>query len=541
MAPPVVVATTPPQGSLQFAEKGFFIEMDEYVVLKDADNNVLVSPPMAKKPLFATKGRGIAVTLKDTLRANTTYLFQFKGAIADFNEGNVMESYEYVFSTGSSIDSMTLRGSVYDALLLKAREEVTTVVLYAADTVWHDSAVAQQAPLYVTRCDKEGRFAFNYIRRGSYRIFAYEDLDKNMRCGAGEAIAFVDSVVHPLPIGDSVAVNDSVKRCTADSRQLLLPMSLTSAEVQRVVKSNMPRRGYAEVVTKMPLSERCSLLSAGGDELCVFVNHGGDTLRVWAANEQCDSLVLLIADTNLADTLTLRYRDKKRGATPPQSPRRLRLKSGVGATHPYYDTLWVDCETPVARVAANADSGALVSEAVEVLRLKDSTVVLCDAIFDCRGHQGKEVIGNRMRIDFQGLPGEQYQLKVLSNRFYDLYGHANDSLTIATEYSKAEDYGTVMLSVARHDTASVVGVVVQLLDEKGTVVKEQHWDEGEKIVFRHLKAGKYGLRAFYDSNADGKWTPGDYWQHRQPEAVHRFEKTLEVRANWDVEEKWLLP
>ena len=40
------------------------------------------------------------------------------------------------------------------------------------------------------------------------------------------------------------------------------------------------------------------------------------------------------------------------------------------------------------------------------------------------------------------------------------------------------------------------------------------------------------------NDGDGKWTPGDYWQQRQPEPVIYFNKTLELRENWDMEEKW---
>jgi hypothetical protein len=43
-----------------------------------------------------------------------------------------------------------------------------------------------------------------------------------------------------------------------------------------------------------------------------------------------------------------------------------------------------------------------------------------------------------------------------------------------------------------------------------------------------------------DNDGNGAWTPGDYWQHRQPEKVLLFEKTLELRENWDMEEKWTI-
>ena len=61
--PPVVTGTEPESGTLLFDAKEFVIHFDEYVKVKDADNNILVSPPMKQKPEYKTKGRGIVVKL----------------------------------------------------------------------------------------------------------------------------------------------------------------------------------------------------------------------------------------------------------------------------------------------------------------------------------------------------------------------------------------------------------------------------------------------------------------------------------------------
>ena len=113
--PPISLGARPANESRHFNGKEFYIQFDEYVVLKNATENVLVSPPMKEKPEFTTKGKGVLVKIKDTLQANTTYLFQFKDAIADFTEGNLLPSYEYVFSTGDSMDTLMLGGQVLDA------------------------------------------------------------------------------------------------------------------------------------------------------------------------------------------------------------------------------------------------------------------------------------------------------------------------------------------------------------------------------------------------------------------------------------------
>ena len=55
-APPKVLAVTPENKTTNFNATGFSISFDEYVVLKDAENNILVSPPLKTKPEYRTKG-----------------------------------------------------------------------------------------------------------------------------------------------------------------------------------------------------------------------------------------------------------------------------------------------------------------------------------------------------------------------------------------------------------------------------------------------------------------------------------------------------
>ena len=203
VAPPTAVGAKPANETRNFAAHQFFVEFDEYVVLKNPDDNVLVSPPLSQKPEYTTKGHGVLVRLKDTLRANTTYLFQFKEAIADFTEGNLLPSYEYVFSTGEAMDTMSLGGRVIDARSGKPWKETVTVMAYKdpeSDVVALDDTIATFVqPDFVTRCDKEGNFAFHFIPEGKYRLVSLEDNNRNLRFDVADAVARDTSVSASFP------------------------------------------------------------------------------------------------------------------------------------------------------------------------------------------------------------------------------------------------------------------------------------------------------------------------------------------------------
>ena len=54
------------------------------------------------------------IKFNETLLPNTTYKLAFGNAISDLNESNVLQNFEYIFSTGSTIDSLKISGQVLE-------------------------------------------------------------------------------------------------------------------------------------------------------------------------------------------------------------------------------------------------------------------------------------------------------------------------------------------------------------------------------------------------------------------------------------------
>ena len=113
--PPKIVGTTPAEYSVNNVQQRITLMFDEYIRLNNAAEKVVISPPQLEQPEIRASGRKILIELRDSLRANTTYTIDFSDAIEDNNEGNPMESYAFVFSTGENIDTMEVSGKVLDA------------------------------------------------------------------------------------------------------------------------------------------------------------------------------------------------------------------------------------------------------------------------------------------------------------------------------------------------------------------------------------------------------------------------------------------
>lgn len=533
---PVAAQAQPPSGTTNFATRDIYIPFDEYVVMKDADNNVLISPPMKKKPEYVPKGKGLLVRIKDTLLENTTYLMQFKGAIADLNEGNVLDSYEYAFSTGTVIDSMSYSGAVVDALTQKPSENTVTVALYSPDA--DDSTAAKQTPLYVTRCSKQGDFKFSHIKPGNYRILAFEDENNDMKLTAGEAVAFCDTLIasrtNKPAMSDTVnadTLTDPISKLKTNKPVLsktdnLLRLSASKQEAQRILSSKFLSKGRIQIIMQAPLKDY-QLESTDNQKLVKRLGRNADTLDIWTARADCDSIVLVMSHNETNDTLRLKYRDKRK-PKPASTPTKtiLVVRSRIAPKTPFFDTLRFDFGTPVKHTAPITDS------IVTIKNLTDSTTVRVPLQLDSLGLSA---------IVYHSIqPGAKYEIQIREHALTDIYGNSCDSVKVATEITTADQYGMLKLSINPKDCiASSDGqYLIQVLDEKMNLVKEQAIEGARQIVFENMDAAKYTIRAIIDDNRNGQWDAGNYWTHQQPERVVYFTKTLELRENWEMEEKF---
>ncbi|MEG2848861.1 MAG: Ig-like domain-containing protein, partial [Bacteroidales bacterium] len=170
------------------------ITFNEYIQLKDAVKNIVLSPPQKKKPITKIKGKTIVVTFPQDLDSATTYSINFGSAIADNNEGNILENFVYSFSTGNSIDSMLMSGTVVDYATLLPMSDIT-IALYANPT---DSCVFNTLPSAVARNDKWGYFCVRNLKKIPYAVYAFKDDNGNNKYDSGsEQIGFLDSLFTP--------------------------------------------------------------------------------------------------------------------------------------------------------------------------------------------------------------------------------------------------------------------------------------------------------------------------------------------------------
>jgi hypothetical protein len=191
--PPVLVGTYPGYKSLNFRGNEVRLTFNEFIIPDKISEQLVVSPPLDKRPTILTKSKTLIVRFSESLRDSMTYSLDFKNSVVDNNEQNPYESLRFTFSTGDKLDTLRVAGNVMKAFNMESLENM--LVLLHKNL--HDSAVYTLRPDYIARSDEEGMFYFDNLAEGKYHIFSLNDLNNNMMYDEGaEEIAFHDSAYH---------------------------------------------------------------------------------------------------------------------------------------------------------------------------------------------------------------------------------------------------------------------------------------------------------------------------------------------------------
>ena len=139
--PPQLLKVTPNNKIKNFDQLDVTFIFDELIQINDK-KNVFFSPYSKDALKLDVNKNKLIVSFEKELTANTTYYMNLDEVIKDVNEGNIVKDLEYLFSTGSTIDTLTISGFVTDAKTSKPLEDVW-VGLYKNDT---DSLLYKETP-----------------------------------------------------------------------------------------------------------------------------------------------------------------------------------------------------------------------------------------------------------------------------------------------------------------------------------------------------------------------------------------------------------
>ena len=195
---PVMIKAEPAFESVHFDTDEIKIYFDEFVKLKNINTQLIVSPPLKYNPIISplgTPSKKITIKIQDTLLENTTYTFNFGQSIIDNTEGNILDNFKYVFSTGDYIDSLRVGGTIKDAFELELKDQAT-LMLYPIVENFNDSIIYKEKPTYVGSLLDSVNWEITNIKAGKYLLVALKDSRKDYKyMPAEDQIAFVPNYI----------------------------------------------------------------------------------------------------------------------------------------------------------------------------------------------------------------------------------------------------------------------------------------------------------------------------------------------------------
>ena len=178
--------------NLQYIHKKIVsFDFDEFIVLNNWEENFYISPPINKRIQKKIKGTELFLTIEDTLAENATYNLALNSCIKDLNEGNILDTLNYTFSTSDVLDTLTLSGKLQDAYTL---EQIENAWIMLFEENKNDSVIFKENPNYIAKTDKEGNFHFPNLNAKNYKVVALTEFD--FIYNEDESIAYLDSCVN---------------------------------------------------------------------------------------------------------------------------------------------------------------------------------------------------------------------------------------------------------------------------------------------------------------------------------------------------------
>lgn len=551
--PPVVVKSVPDNGAKNFMGKRVEITFNEYVALDNINEKFMVSPPMKKKPRVFLKGKSVVAEFEDKLKDSTTYTFNFLDAIKDLNEGNVLENFQFVFSTGSVIDSLSVTGNVYNARNLEVPEK-TQVLLYSSLA---DTSVIKQLPDYISRVDMNGYFRIDNIRSGEYRLYALKDDDNSKNYNrTEEEFAFLDSVIFVsadksyIPfVKDTTPKKPAppvIKTATQATTPALatpvlkseyqLSLFLAKKKDHYLTGSSRDNKYLLSYIFSLPpdsMKVVFSIPDTGREKYFIEESRKGDTLKIWLTDSSLYSQSLISTILKYPFTDTLGVLGYKTDTIPmrfvtPRATRGTKIASSAlkiennitgGAVKPGIRIVF-KTESPFVAPDTSLIKFYLVADSI---KKKVPYTFLADSLN-----------AGRLIFDTKLVPKKKYLFIADSAAFGNILNERSDSIGISFSARDPESYSKMTLNVKNCSGASII----QLLNNTEKVLSAIRIIKDGKIEFPLLENGFYRVRVIYDLNDDGEWTTGDFMTGRQPEPVSYYPGEIEIKTGWDVVQDW---
>jgi hypothetical protein len=513
--PPKMKSADPPNKSLNFKSEKVNIRFSEFIQQTLDPKEILISPPMDKKPKIAVNGKNLTINFKSKLKENTTYTINFGDAIKDINEGNILKNFSYVFATGPMLDTASISGSVTNIASPTELNDIN-ISLYPADSV---DGILRSKPFYFAKTDKAGLFMINNIHSGTYRVYGLKDVNLNyIYDQPDELIGFMDTMI---------TLMDSSKS------KIALNVFLSVNNKPKFIDAISPGAGRVLLTYNSPIKKIIVTSDMPSGKEVVEVNSRKDSITYWYSNIYMKKASFtIVANDSIRDTVRMDLKTFNKDSMNNAKKYSLSFESQSFKTDSSGKSTYIKpILSPFKPLILN------LSRPVDSINQNKALVIVNDSTSktDTVAYILSPKTKRKITIDYPQIEKTSYTLIVPDSAFLDLFGWWNKKFLYKWNSDANENYGNIILSLKfEHPEKQYV---VKLLDQDNKAVETFTFtgETEKKVLIKNIKTGPYHLQAIDDTNNNGEWDSGDFSKKLQPEKIINFRETYEVKGNWDLE------
>ena len=517
--PPTLTLATPVNGTTNFKESTIELEFSEYVNTEKLKQQLIITPSTDIQYKSIVKRNKLIIRLDGSLQDSTTYNFNFANGVTDITEKNPVVNLSIAFSTGPTIDSMSISGTVEELLTEEPGNGYVVGLYPQSDSLNYFS----EKPTYFTTAGDSGIYNINYIKKGVYKILAFNDENGNFLFDPDtESHGFLEEEIYL----DSVTVLRPI-RCLL---QNVRPIALINARpVGRYVDIKFNKTIDSYQITPEVSSN--------------IVGENNDVVRLYKDPSIAfrDSLTsYIVASDSLGneviDTLNYVYIESNRKPTP--------------FNHSFINN---NLQTGPEQILRVLFDKPVVSFDTSKVVLQSDTLINYAAPFQYEWNTNNTRVNIYLNITNQLLdslissaitedtvlvdsaksqkqtPTPEFLLSTQAGAFVSVENDTSSNKSIPVKRISTKSSGVLKVSLDTDETH----FYFQLLDQNNNVVHQVA--NTKTFNLSSVRAGQYNIRILIDSNQDGKWSYGNLLKNEEPEEVFITQEKTSIRENWEVE------
>ncbi|MEM1407574.1 MAG: Ig-like domain-containing protein [Bacteroidota bacterium] len=535
--PPELIESDPVQGAINVSANKVELTFNEFIKTENPKEQLIISPRVNIEFDIKYRKNKAFITFEEDLPDSTTFTFNFREAIVDITESNPPENLKLAFSSGTYLDSLSISGNVKFHLSDKVVENATVALYQVDDTL----DIFTGPPLYFTKTDENGDYTFDNLKSTTYKIYAFQDDNKNLITESkSESYGFKSGIIQL----DSSIANINIPLLHLDVRPLELQSYRQSGTTYNI-KYNKPLLDYQ----LLPNSDDQIISSFSDEEQSNIQIYNTFTIR--------DSLQLFItAQDSLnqiaQDTVYLKFEPTQR--KPVDLDQQFTLEKVIIEERLIQGSL--NFNKPI--VAINFDSIYVYIDSTHVYSLDSShffwskdhrsleyLYLLDKQLFDKKEKEKSEpnqrskvaLDSTSTKNDSTYIPPPKPDLKphirFASASFITAELDSSSNIKTDLAFTASDQLGLIALQI-NTDRPSFI---IQLLDNQDNIVNERINET--QFDFKYVTPGTYRIRILVDQDQNGVWNSGNILLDIEPEPVLFYEQstseqTITIRANFEI-------